>query len=101
MKGKPSLKKSILKYQLPGQVILRFNGKSGQIEDPKGVVWTLVHLLDGKHTYTEIINKLSHQYPSISPTTIAGHIQELQEHHLLEDVSYKVTDFLDAYTADR
>ncbi|MEM7173785.1 MAG: hypothetical protein AAF380_00775 [Bacteroidota bacterium] len=62
-------------------------------------VWALVHRLDSKYAYQEIIDKLLHEY-SVSHTETKGHIKELQDHHFLEDNSYKVEDLLDGYTAE-
>ena len=62
IQSKPKLKSYILKYRIENhQIVLRFDGVLGHFEDPTGLVWSFIGLLDGKNTYTKIVETLKKQ----------------------------------------
>ncbi|MEM7174223.1 MAG: ThiF family adenylyltransferase [Bacteroidota bacterium] len=102
IQGKPKLKSYILKYRIKNhQIVLRFNGMLGHFEDPTGLVWSLIEMLDGKNTYAQIVENLKKQYPEIKDEAIEKHFQDLLQHNLLEDTTHTSAEVLDTYTAER
>ena len=63
MKGNPKLKDNILKYRVKPQTILNVYGELAQIEDKEGIIWSLLELLDGKHTYEKSSKNLPGNIP--------------------------------------
>mmetsp|Transcript_9871 Transcript_9871/g.22780 ORF Transcript_9871/g.22780 Transcript_9871/m.22780 type:complete len:272 (-) Transcript_9871:127-942(-) len=101
MKGNPKLKSTILKYHIKPTTILNVYGQLVQIEDEKCVIWSLLDLLDGTHTYQEILKELMAHYPYLTNELIEQYFRQLLELNVLEDAAVTAHDVLDAYALER
>ncbi len=101
MQGNPRLKPTILKYRVKDDTVLRVNGQLVQIADKEGAVWSLIGLLNGKHTSSQIIKETISKHTELSITTVQEYIDQLKDLDLLEDASLTAEGVIDRYTMER
>ncbi len=101
MQGSPILKQTILKCRVKDDTILRVNGQLIQIADKEGTIWSLLELLDGQYTVSQIITKTISKHPELSHTIVQEYLNQLKDLALLEDASLTAEGILDSYSIER
>lgn len=101
MQGKPKVKGTIRKYRIEYHTILNIHGELAQIEDKEGIIWSLLELLDGKHTYEKILKKLTGRYPHLNNEIVEQYIRQFVALAILEDATLTAHAILDEYTMER
>ncbi|GAA2846122.1 hypothetical protein GCM10010517_02770 [Streptosporangium fragile] len=76
-------------------------GIAAEIEDPEGLAWAALNLMDGTRTPAEVTEEIAARYPELSVATATKVVNALVESGYIEDSAPPVTDELTARERER